>query len=95
MTDAKPTTYEACLYVSITENDRKTKRERQRVNRERERGGIYEDIACFQKGRQKMFSKFHSISRQSFVKLKMQMLKVNSAGRSRPQSFYVLVRGNA
>lgn len=42
-----------------------------------------------------MFSKFHSISRQSFVKLKMQMLKVNSAGRSRPQSFYVLVRGNA
>jgi len=76
MTDAKPTPYEACLYVSITENERTTKRERQRVNereRERERGGgyMYEEIACFYQGRQIMFSKFHSISRQSFVKLKI------------------------
>lgn len=82
-------------YLSQRMIERQKESDREWTERERERGGIYEDIACFQKGRQKMFSKFHSISRQSFVKLKMQMLKVNSAGRSRPQSFYVLVRGNA
>lgn len=52
--------YEACLYVSITENERKTTRERQRV-----RWNIW-GMLIFQADRQKMFSKSHSISRQNF-----------------------------